>query len=225
MKITRHTVGMFQVNTWLAEDPGSGACAIIDTGEGEALPAIYAAMNPRPDVQAILLTHAHFDHAGALVELQQLFPDALTCLPRLERPMFDILPRQGELFGMPQLNRPCGRIDRDLDDGDQIQVGEQRFRFVSTPGHTPGQGCYYTDEDIFVGDTLFQGSIGRVDFPMSDAQLAHQSLRKLLALPGHLIVHPGHGPDTKLAEELRSNPYLAYLRAERGMPEGYAVPW
>lgn len=225
MKIERHTVGMFQVNTWLVEDPDSGACAIVDTGENDELPRRYAAMTPRPDVQAILLTHAHFDHAGALVALQRLFPDALTYLPTLERPMFDALPDQGRIFGMPQLSRPCGRIDRELEDGGRLEVGGLEFQFMSTPGHTPGQGCYYTDSDIFVGDTLFQGSIGRNDFPMSDAALARKSLRKLMQLPGHLVVHPGHGPDTTLAQELQSNPYLGYVRSERGIPVGYSVPW
>jgi glyoxylase-like metal-dependent hydrolase (beta-lactamase superfamily II) len=101
---------------------------------------------------------------------------------------------------------------------DTVEVGEWRFRFLSTPGHTPGQGCYYDDKYVFSGDTLFAGSIGRTDFPLSDPELMWRSLRRLMALPGHLLVCSGHGPVTTLEEELRGNPFLDYLRRERGMP-------
>lgn len=164
------------------------------------------------------------DHAGGLGDLQQLF-DVPTYLPALERPLFETLPHQGDWFGMPELNRPCGRIDHEIRDGDTVQVGNVRFKFLSTPGHSPGQGCYYTDTDIIVGDTLFAGSIGRTDFPMSDPGLMRKSLARLLALPGHLRVHSGHGPVTTLDQELRTNPFLGFVRRERGLPQGPSYPW
>lgn len=216
MDIRCFTVGLFQVNTYLVTDPRTGAAAIVDTGESPELASRLAALDPAPDVQAILLTHGHVDHAGALRDLQQRF-DVPTYLPRAELPLFHALPQQGDWFGMPQLNRPCGRIDHLLDDGDTVKVGGLELRFLATPGHTPGQGCYYDDEDIIVGDTLFAGSVGRTDFPMSDPDLARRSLRRLFDLPGHLRVHSGHGPVTTLAAELRSNPFLGFLRVERGM--------
>lgn len=224
MDVRCFTVGLFQVNTYLIRDPDTGACAIVDTGEGDELPRRLQALSPSPDVQAILLTHAHVDHAGGLVYLQEVF-DVPTYLPSQERPLFDSLPRQGEWFGMPELNRPCGRIDHQVNDGDTIALGNLTLHFLATPGHTPGQGCFYDDGDIIVGDTLFAGSIGRTDFPLSDPVAMQESLRRLLALPGELRVHSGHGPVTTLEHELRTNPFLGFLRQEKGMPDRPVYPY
>lgn len=218
MNVRCLTLGAFQVNAYLLEDPATGQCAVVDTGDGPQLAEALAQLEPRPNLRAILLTHAHFDHAGGLTDLQREFPDALTYLPALERPMFETLPRQGSLlFGIADFDRPCGRIDREVQDGDVIEVGALRFQFLSTPGHTPGQGCYYDDSYVFVGDTLFAGSIGRTDFPMSDPELMQASLRRLLELPGELMVCSGHGPVTTLEQELRSNPFLDAVRQAQGI--------
>ncbi len=210
MEIKCLTVGAFQVNTYLIKDVATGACAIIDTGENDDLVECLQALQPKPDIQMILLTHAHLDHAGSLVSLQQVF-DVPTYLPRLELPLFETLPEQGTWFGAPHMNRPCGRIDHLVDDGDVIELGQTALHFISTPGHTPGQGCYYNDTDIFVGDTLFAGSVGRTDLPMGDPELAQKSLAKLMELAGQLRVHSGHGPVTTLAQERSNNPFLQFL--------------
>jgi glyoxylase-like metal-dependent hydrolase (beta-lactamase superfamily II) len=209
MEIECITVGAFRVNTYLVRDQSTGQAAIIDTGETEELAEYLESLAPPADIRMILLTHGHLDHAGSLVRLQQSF-DVPTYLPRLEKPLFETLPQQGDWFGAPHMNRACGRIDHYVDDGDSIQLGETTLHFISTPGHTPGQGCYYDEQDIFVGDTLFAGSVGRTDLPMGDTALMQQSLEKLMQLPGHLRVHSGHGPVTTLAQERETNPFLTF---------------
>jgi len=224
MQVQCFTVGNFSVNTYLLTDEATGASAIVDTGETEELVQRLQALDPAPDIQMILLTHTHLDHAGALSYLQKVW-DVPTTMPADDRPLFETLPIQGSMFGMPHLNRPMGRIDHEIHDGDEVQLGETTLKFIGTPGHTPGQGCYYDDNDIIVGDTLFMGSIGRTDFPLSNPALAVESLRRLMALPGHMRVHSGHGPMTTLERELQTNPFLGYLRQERGMLVGQRVRW
>lgn len=224
MQVRSFTVGMFQVNTYLLTDEATGQSAIIDTGESDELVRRLKALTPAPDICMILLTHTHIDHAGALTLLQAEW-DVPTYMPAADRPLFETLPMQGTMFGMPHLNRPCGRIDHEVRDGDTVQLGETTLRFLSTPGHTPGQGCWHDDHDIIVGDTLFAGSIGRTDFPLSDPKLMVDSLRRLMDLPGHLRVHSGHGPMTTLDKELKTNPFLGYIRRERGIPGPPGFAW
>lgn len=224
MNVQSFTVGAFQVNTYLLTDEATGASAIVDTGETDELVRRLQALPEPPDIRMILLTHTHLDHAGALSMLQEVW-DVPTWMPADDRPLFETLPMQGTMFGMPHLDRPCGRIDHEVKDGDSVQLGETTLRFLSTPGHTPGQGCWFDDHDIIVGDTLFAGSIGRTDFPLSNPAQAVESLRRLLQLPGHLRVHSGHGPMTTLEAELKTNPFLGYLRRERGLPPGQSIRW
>lgn len=224
MNVQCFTVGMFQVNTYLISDPETGDSAIVDTGESDELVHRLKALDPAPNIKMILLTHTHLDHAGALSLLQAEW-DVPTYMPAADRPLFETLPLQGTMFGMPHLNRPCGRIDHEIHDGHQLQLGKTTLRFLSTPGHTPGQGCWFDDADILVGDTLFSGSIGRTDFPLSDPKLMVESLRRLTALPGELRVHSGHGPMTTIGHELINNPFLGYIRKERGIEGAPGFPW
>ena len=226
MKIRCFTVGLFQANAFLITDEATGASAVVDTGEGDELARRLADLSPAPDIKMILLTHGHIDHAGGLRFLQAKW-DVPTYLCGAERPIFDTMAMQGTMFGMSAINQPCGRIDHEIDDGFEVQLGETKVKFLATPGHTPGQGCWYDDGDILVGDTLFAGSIGRTDLPLSDPSAMRTSLTRLMELPLHLRVHPGHGPATTLQKELEANPFLGFVRKEKGMAgsRGFSLDW
>ncbi|MCP4810233.1 MAG: MBL fold metallo-hydrolase [Proteobacteria bacterium] len=224
MQVQCFKVGAFDVNAYVVTDPSTGASAIIDTGETRELIQRIQALPQVPDIRMILLTHTHLDHAGALAYLQEVW-DVPTYMPKDDKPLFVTLPMQGTMFGMPQLNRPCGRIDHEIEDGFTVQLGETTLRFLATPGHTPGQGCWHDDTDIVVGDTLFAGSIGRTDFPLSSPAQAVESLRRLCSLPPELRVWSGHGPMTTIGRELATNPFLGYLRRERGITGPPGLRW
>ena len=216
IKVTCFIIGAFQVNTYLVEDEATNNGAIIDTGETTELIDLVQSRASHVSIKMILLTHAHLDHVGALSELQKIW-NVPTYLPFLERSLFKTLPVQGTMFGMPHLNRPCGRIDDWIHDGDSIKLGDTVLHFLSTPGHTPGQGCYYNEDSIFVGDTIFMGGIGRTDLPMSNSLSMKESLRRLMDLPEHLIIYSGHGPITTIGRELKDNPFLHFIRKEKGL--------
>ena len=208
MKLDRMTVGPFEENTYLVRAEGGNEGYIIDPGD-EA-PRILAAVRAAGMTPvAIVNTHGHLDHVGAVAALQ-----AELGLPfwihRGDEFLLTGLTEQARLFGLAPLADP--RPDRWLDEGDEIPLGAETFRVIHLPGHTPGGIGLLAGKTLIVGDTLFAGSVGRTDLPGGDWETLARSIReRLLTLPDDVEVWPGHGPRTTIGAERRTNPFLVGL--------------
>jgi glyoxylase-like metal-dependent hydrolase (beta-lactamase superfamily II) len=199
--------GPFVENCFVAMcEPGRNA-VVIDPGDEPRL-ILAAIRRLGANVGEIWCTHGHVDHAGAVAPLQHALgvPFAIHAA---DEPWLDMLESRALAFGIGPRQRPVA--DRDLFDGQDLCVGELRARVLHTPGHTPGGCCFHFPEQrvVFVGDTLFAGSVGRVDLPLSSAPALLRSIREqLLALDDDVTVYSGHGPATDIGTERRTNPFL-----------------
>ncbi len=208
MPFERLVVGPLGVNCYILGDDATREAFVIDPG-GNARDILNALERHQLKVSAIVNTHAHFDHVVALDEIR-----AATGAPFMihadEADMLAKAPASAALFGLGiPLQKPADRL---LRDGDELSAGKISLKVLHTPGHTPGGICLLNGKNLFAGDTLFQGSIGRADLPGGDYGTLMRSIRdKLLPLPDDTVVYPGHGPSTTLREEKTLNPFLRPL--------------
>jgi len=160
-------------------------------------------------VTRVLLTHAHFDHIGAVPALVGAFPGIPVHVGVGDRPFFGH-PFNANPPAYPSVQPPA-TLKADLSDGMMLEGDGLSARVIATPGHTPGGVCFYFEAEalLVAGDTLFAGSVGRTDLPGGDARTLQASLARLKALPPETVVVCGHGPSTDIGREVRSNPFLA----------------
>ena len=173
------------------------------------------------EVQSILLTHAHVDHITGVAAAKEAF-DVPVYLHRDDQFLYDMAVQQGAMFGFKVRQPPP--VDAYYDSS-PVPFGELEARVHHTPGHCPGGVCLEIGSPgevrhLFVGDTLFAGSIGRTDLPGGDYGVLMRSITEVLfPLGDDAIVHPGHGPDTTIGRERSTNPFvLEYLSSSRGRP-------
>ena len=205
LKYKTLTVGPFVMNAYILWCSKTLASVLIDPGdEAERILQTVADLKVKPE--RIVLTHAHIDHVWHAKEVQEKLqlPLFMHCddLPLLER-----LPYQAQMFGFPPPAPP--RVDGFLTEGDEVSFGEVKMKILHAPGHSPGSIVLYGDDTAVDGDVLFQGSIGRTDLPSGSHEiLLHSIHQKLMTLPDHTRVLPGHGDETTIGIERRSNPFL-----------------
>ena len=201
-------VGPFAVNCYLFWDEASCDGVIIDPGdEAEQIMSELEQFGVVP--RAILLTHGHGDHIAAVASLKDYYKIPLYIgfgdESMLEDPSLNI----SAYFDEPIL---APRAEHLVKDEDLVVIGAIKLLVIATPGHTPGGVCYLDEEDgfLFCGDTLFAGSIGRTDLPGGDWETLRDSLlNRIMTLDDETVVHSGHGPDTTVGHERRTNPFLA----------------
>jgi hydroxyacylglutathione hydrolase len=193
--VDRYTLGPTQTNCYVVRsDNAAEKAVVIDPG--------YEGFEPGYDVAAILITHTHFDHIGAVAPLA-----AASAAP--------VYVPRGERLALTGAAGWASAVE-DVSGGDTLEVAELEFETVSVPGHSPDHVAYYSGPYLFSGDVLFAGSVGRVDLPGGDWARLFDSIQELITrYDPDTIVMPGHGPPTTLGAELAGNPFLAELRAAR----------
>ena len=191
------SIGPFQTNAYLLSCSETSEGVIIDPAPGSAEMLIRGSAHLK--IEAILLTHSHWDHIGDLKKVKEAFGAPIYVHPtdreNVVNPGSDGLPLMFQIEG--------AEPDFDLQEGEEIEVGALKLVVITTPGHTPGGVCFYLEKEgiLFSGDTLFKGSIGNLSFPTANPSEMWHSLKKLEKLPPETVVYPGHGPLTTLGDE------------------------
>lgn len=205
MDIRTFVVGPLQSNSYLVVDEPSRRAVVIDPGmESESV--LDAVRRDNLEVEAVIITHGHFDHVFSSGFFKAK-TGAQIVMHAGDLPLLEEVPDTARFFGFKAPIPP--QPDRLVREGDAISVGSRALRVLETPGHTPGGISLHLDNAVFVGDTLFAGSVGRTDLTGGSLPVLLRSIgTKLLILPDRTVVYPGHGPATSIGVERRDNPFL-----------------
>lgn len=211
MQILRAAVPPFMKNGFVVISDRTREAVVIDPGD-EAGQLLRALEQSGAQARAILLTHAHIDHITGVGTAKAVL-GVPVWLHADDLDLYDAIVEQAAMFGLSAAKQPP--IDNFFEPGTAIAVGDLEIDIWHTPGHSPGGVCLAIregaskDYELFVGDTLFAGSIGRTDLPGGSHARLLRSIREVLfTFDDASIVHPGHGPDTTIGQERRSNPFL-----------------
>jgi glyoxylase-like metal-dependent hydrolase (beta-lactamase superfamily II) len=205
MIIKTLAVGPIMANCFIVGCKETLEAAVIDPGdEAERILGSVAELNL--NVKVIINTHGHFDHVSANKGVNAA-TKAPILIHALDAPMLQQISASAANWGLSAEDSPAP--ERTLDEGDTIRFGKIAFKVIHTPGHTPGGISLFADGHVFVGDTLFAGSIGRTDFPGGDFATLKSSIQdKLFRLGDDVRVFTGHGPETSIGRERRHNPFV-----------------
>lgn len=195
----------FGENVYILVDEKTKKCAVVDPG-GIELKILNYIKDNNLELEYIVLTHGHGDHIGAVNGIKEK-TNAKVVAHNDEKEL--LLDKKKNLSYMMH----CGAQEFDADiyvnDKDKLSLGELKLTFLHTPGHTKGCMCIRVNDDMFTGDTLFAGSIGRTDLFSGDYKQIEKSLNKLSKYENNIKIHPGHGPSSTLGVEKTTNPYMS----------------
>ena len=194
LKVHAMALGDYQTNCYIIHDENSTSCCIIDPGyDADYILDKLSALNLK--AEAILLTHGHFDHVGAVKELAA-------------ETSRDVYIHPEDLSMPPMMTAGPLYYTQTYAEGSIVKLAGLEIAVLHTPGHTPGSVCLLVENAIFSGDTMFQGSCGRTDLPGGNWATIIKSLKRLASLEGNFWVFPGHGGSTTLRDEKKYNPYM-----------------
>lgn len=214
----------YQTNCWIVAPASGEECVVIDPGID--IPNLNSQIQEKLKqhnlkLGGVFITHGHLDHTFSLISAIEDFVDTDCYIHEADRDLLEhperaMGPQSQELVRQlksqvnPNLSFSEPSRTWSLQDQQEIRLGEMKFRFIHTPGHTPGSTVAQVNDELLIsGDVLFRGSIGRTDLPRGSISDMERSLREKIALlPGELRVLPGHGDETSMASELKNNPYL-----------------
>jgi len=198
-------LGPLDNNSYLIVCVATRETAVVDVGF-EPEEAIEAVRAGDLRVRYLLNTHAHYDHAAGMRAVQEALGGEYWLHPA-DRPLLERLAEQGAAFGFPPARPPADV--HELADGQRLPLGEETLEVIQTPGHSPGGVCFRWGDWLWVGDTLFAGSIGRTDLPGGSFEELERAIRERLFPLGDAVhAFPGHGPATTLGRERRENPFV-----------------
>jgi glyoxylase-like metal-dependent hydrolase (beta-lactamase superfamily II) len=201
------SVGLLRCNCSVLGDEVTREAIVVDPGY--EIPRILQLLAKHHlTVKTILVTHAHIDHIASALRLKEI-TGAPIVYNHLDLPLVAMMSQQAGWLGVPEPD--VAPPDHSPGDGEAIQAGAIRGNVMYTPGHTEGSICLYVPKDrvLLAGDTLFAGGVGRTDLPGGDSAKLMASIEdRLMMLPNETIVVPGHGPETTIGQERRSNPFL-----------------
>ncbi len=207
MIIERLIVGPLEENSYVVFDEKSKDAIVIDPGdEGDRINDLIREKGLK--VESIICTHAHFDHVGAVADIKAA-TGAKILLHKEDVETYGRAKEQGAFWGFNVADLPDP--DDFLNEGDEVKAGGLTFKVMHSPGHSPGGICLYGEGVVITGDTIFQGSIGRTDFPGGSIEKLKDSFRRLLELPDETKVYAGHGPETTIGIEKVSNFFVHEL--------------
>jgi glyoxylase-like metal-dependent hydrolase (beta-lactamase superfamily II) len=205
MKIECKAVAPFYKNGYLISFDDTSDAVMIDPGD-EVNELLEYVKKDTLNIIYILLTHGHIDHLFGVKKAKEETGGKI-CLHPDDIKLYNTVLEQAEWFGVEI--EPLPKIDMFLMDNQIIKIGNNIIKVIHTPGHTPGGVCFLIENNLFCGDTLFEGSIGRTDLPGGDCNKLIESINnKLLILDDSTIVYPGHGPFTTIGREKEQNPFL-----------------